>query len=80
MPAPVGLEGAPGVDLLPPGTSLPDYSRDPVNYLVRATAEARERRQKMIRGISTREQAVERQKAVVKELWSMLGGLLSAGR
>jgi len=79
VPAPVGLEGAPGVDLLPPGTSLPDYSRDLVNYLVRVTAEARERRQKVIRGIATREQAVERQKSVVKELWSMLGGPLERG-
>ncbi len=78
-PAPLGLEGAPGVDLLPSGTALTDYSRDLVNYLVRVTAEARERRQRIIRGISTREQAVARQQAVVKELWTMLGGPLERG-
>ena len=78
-PRQLGLEGAPGVDMLPSGTALPDYSRDLVNYLVRVTAEARERRQRIIRGISTREQAVERQQAVVKELWAMLGGPLERG-
>ncbi len=78
-PAPLGLEGAPGVDMLPSGTALTDYSRDLVNYLVRVTAEARERRQRIIRGISTREQAVARQQAVVKELWTMLGGPLERG-
>ena len=74
--APVGLEGAPGVELLPSGTALPDYSRDLVNYLVRQTAEARERRQQIVRSITTREQAVARQKTIVKELWAMLGGPL----
>jgi hypothetical protein len=59
--SPAGLVGAPGVELLPPGTALPDYSRDLVNYLVRVTAEARERRQRIIRAIPTREQVVVRQ-------------------
>jgi cephalosporin-C deacetylase-like acetyl esterase len=77
--APIGVEGAPGVDLLPSGTALPDYSRDLVNYLVRVTAEARDRRQRIVREIRTREQAVERQKAIVKELWTMLGGRLELG-
>src|SRR5262245_32579889 len=67
---PAALDGAPGVEMLPTGTALPDYSRDLVNYLVRVTAEARERRQRIIGAISTREQVVDRQKAVVKELWT----------
>ena len=67
------------MELLPAGTSLPDYSRDLVNYLVRITADARERRQRIIRGITTREQAIDRQKTVVKELWTMLGGPLERG-
>ena len=76
VPPPLTLSGAPGVELLPPGTALPDYSRDLVSYLVREAHEARERRQQIIRAVTTRDQAVERQKTVVKELWTMLGGPL----
>jgi cephalosporin-C deacetylase-like acetyl esterase len=72
--SPLGLEAAPGVELLPPGTALPDYSRDLVNYLVRITADARERRQRIVRGIITKDQVIDRQKTIVKEVWAMLGG------
>jgi cephalosporin-C deacetylase-like acetyl esterase len=68
--------GAPGVDLNVDGTALPDYSRDLERYLVRLANDARERRKRVVDAISTRQGVVERQKAVVAELWKMLGGPL----
>jgi cephalosporin-C deacetylase-like acetyl esterase len=74
-PAPAAaLEGAPGVELLTGETALPDYSRDLVDYLVRVTRDAREQRQRIIRGVSTRELVADRQQAVIAEIWKMLGG------
>src|SRR5436190_354527 len=68
--------GAPGVELKVDPAGLPDYSRDLERYLVRLASDARERRKRVVDGISTRQGVVERQKAVVAELWSMLGGPL----
>ncbi len=68
--------GAPGVELNVDGVALPDYSRDLERYLVRLANDARERRRRVIDAISTRQGVVERQKAVVAELWKMLGGPL----
>ncbi len=67
--------GAPGVDLHVDG-ALPDYSRDLERYLVRLSDEARARRKHIIDAIATRQQVLDRQKAVVSELWQMLGGPL----
>jgi cephalosporin-C deacetylase-like acetyl esterase len=67
-----GQSGAPGVRLNT--TSPPDYSRDLEKHLVRLVNEARARRKRIIDAIATREQTVERQKAVVSELWKMIGG------
>jgi cephalosporin-C deacetylase-like acetyl esterase len=68
--------GAPGVELKIDGVALPDYSRDLERYLVRLANDARERRKGVVDAISTRDGVVERQKAVVAELWKMLGGPL----
>lgn len=68
--------GAPGVTLNIDSAALPDYSRDLERYLVRMANDARERRRHVIDAISTRQQVVDRQKAVVAELWTMLGGPL----
>ena len=68
--------GAPGVELNVPTAALPDYSRDLERYLVRLSNEARERRKRLIDAISTRQGVLDRQKAVVAELWTMLGGPL----
>ena len=68
--------GAPGVELNVDGLALPDYSRDLERYLVRLANDARERRKRVVDAISTRQGVVERQKAVVAELWKMLGGPL----
>jgi cephalosporin-C deacetylase-like acetyl esterase len=68
--------GAPGVELKIDGVALPDYSRDLERYLVRLANDARERRKSVVDAISTRDGVVERQKAVVAELWKMLGGPL----
>jgi len=68
--------GAPGVELNVDGLALPDYSRDLERYLVRLANGARERRKRVVDAISTRQGVVERQKAVVAELWKMLGGPL----
>src|SRR5512132_3599227 len=68
--------GAPGVDLYVDVAALPDYSRDLERYLIRVANEARERRARIVGGISTRQQVLDRQKTVVAELWKMLGGPL----
>jgi cephalosporin-C deacetylase-like acetyl esterase len=69
-------QGAPGVDLNVDVAALPDYSRDLERYLIRLANEARDQRKRIVNAISTRAQVVERQKAVVTELWKMLGGPL----
>ena len=74
--APGRPSGAPGVTLNVEGAALPDYSRDLERYLVRLANDARERRKQIINAISTREAVLARQKAVVAELWKMLGGPL----
>ena len=66
--------GAPGVTLNVDVAALPDYSHDLERYLVRLADAARQRRQKIINAISTRQDVIDRQKAVVAELWKMLGG------
>src|SRR5436189_5999905 len=66
--------GAPGVELNV--GALPDYSRDLERYMVRVANDARERRKSIINAISTRQGVLDRQKAVVTELWKMLGGPL----
>ena len=63
------LAGLAGSD----GAGLPDYSRDLERYLVRLANEARERRQRVVQAITTRQGLLDRQKAVVSELWKMLG-------
>jgi cephalosporin-C deacetylase-like acetyl esterase len=68
------LSGAPGVELGIDDTALPDYSHDLERYLVRVTHEARNRRKQAINAISTRQQIIDRQKAVVDRVWKMLGG------
>jgi cephalosporin-C deacetylase-like acetyl esterase len=73
------LEGAPGVEVLPQGTALPDYSHDLEAYLTRVAREARDRRKRIVDAISTRQQVLDRQRDVVKELWAMLGGPLERG-
>ena len=67
------IAGAPGVELNAPVAALPDYSRDLERYLVRLTGEARERRQRIVRAITTRQGVLDRQKTIVEELWRMLG-------
>jgi len=74
--APGRPSGAPGVNLNVDGAALPDYSRDLERYLVRLANEARERRKHIVNAISTRQQIVDRQEAVIAELWKMLGGPL----
>ena len=74
--APHRPSAAPGVTLNADGAALPDYSRDLERYLVRLANEARERRKHIVNAISTRQQVVDRQTAVVAELWKMLGGPL----
>src|SRR5947208_635025 len=66
--------GAPGVELNVDGAALPDYSRDLERYLVRLSNDARERRKRVINTISTRQEVLDRQKMVVAELWTRLGG------
>src|SRR5690348_4458250 len=68
--------GAPGVQLNVDSAMLPDYSRDLERYLVRLANEARERRTRLIRAISTRQEVLERQRTIIAELWNMLGGPL----
>jgi cephalosporin-C deacetylase-like acetyl esterase len=70
------LAGAPGVELRTDQITLPDYSRDLEKYLVRLTNDARTRRKQIVDAISTRQQVLDRQKAVVSEIWKMLGGPL----
>jgi cephalosporin-C deacetylase-like acetyl esterase len=67
---------APGVTLHDGGAPLPDYSRDLERYLERLANEARERRKHIVNAISTRQKVVDRQTAIVAELWKMLGGPL----
>jgi cephalosporin-C deacetylase-like acetyl esterase len=67
------ISGAPGVELNVDGAGLPDYSHDLERYLVRLTSEARERRQRVVQAIATRQDVLDRQKTVVSELWKMLG-------
>ena len=69
-------QGAPGVSLNIDTAALPDYSRDLERYLVRVANEARDQRRQIINAISTRQGVLDRQKAVVSELWKMLGGPL----
>ena len=79
-PAPAArLEGAPGVELVAPGTALPDYSQDLAAYLTRVSNDARAHRKQIIDGITTRQQVLDRQRAVVEQLWTMLGGRLDRG-
>jgi cephalosporin-C deacetylase-like acetyl esterase len=66
--------GAPGVELHV--ADLPDYSRDLERHLIRLANEARARRKRIVDAISTRQGVLDRQKAVVSELWKMLGGPL----
>lgn len=73
-PASPSLTGAPGVELNIQDPGLPDYSRDLERYLVRVTGDARDRRKQVINAISTRQQIADRQKAVVADIWKMLGG------
>jgi cephalosporin-C deacetylase-like acetyl esterase len=73
------LQGAPGVELMTQDTSLPDYSHDLERYLVRLASEARARRTKIVSAVATRQQALDRQKHIVQELWTMLGGPLERG-
>ena len=73
------LQAAPGVEFLVPDAALPDYTHDLERYLVRLTGEARARRKQIINAISTRQQLLDRQKAIVQELWAMLGGPLERG-
>src|SRR6266536_2038994 len=73
--APVNrLSAAPGVELGIDDAALPDYSHDLERYLIRVSDEARARRKQVINAISTRQQIMDRQKAVVDDLWKMLGG------
>jgi cephalosporin-C deacetylase-like acetyl esterase len=65
--------GAPGVELTAEG-ALPDYTHDLERYLIRVANDARARRNQIINAISTPQDVVGRQKAVVSELWKMLGG------
>jgi cephalosporin-C deacetylase-like acetyl esterase len=67
------ITGAPGVELNVDAAGLPDYSRDLERYLVRIANEARERRQRVVQAIATRQDVLDRQKTVVSELWKMLG-------
>jgi cephalosporin-C deacetylase-like acetyl esterase len=73
------LQGAPGVELMFQDTALPDYSHDLERYLVRLAGDARSRRKQIINAIATRQQVLDRQKAVVQELWTMLGERLERG-
>ena len=73
---PPSRPGAPGVELYIDSGALPDYSRDLERYLVRAADEARNRRKRIINAIATRQAVLDRQRAVVGELWKMLGGPL----
>src|SRR5919108_668719 len=66
--------GAPGVELNVELGTLPDYSLDLQRYLTRLANDARERRNRVINAISTRQGVLDRQKTVVAELWKMLGG------
>ena len=67
-------QGAPGVELSV--ETLPDYSHDLERYLIRVANEARERRKQVINAIATRQGVHDRQKSVVADLWTMLGGPL----
>src|SRR5436189_6468462 len=68
------LSGVPGVELSVDDAALPDYSHDLERYLVRVTNDARDRRKQVINAISTRQEIMDRQKAVVDDVWRMLGG------
>jgi dienelactone hydrolase len=68
------LSGAPGVELGVDDVALPDYSHDLEHYLVRLANEARDRRKQVINAISTRQGVAARQKAVIDNVWKMLGG------
>src|SRR6478672_2321233 len=75
-PAGSHASGAPGVELTVYAEGLPDYSRDLERYLVRLADEVRERRRRIVSAISTPQQVLDRQRAIVEELWKMLGGPL----
>jgi cephalosporin-C deacetylase-like acetyl esterase len=62
------------VQLATGAIGLPDYSRDLEKYLVRLANDARSRRKQIINAISTGQAVRDRQKAVVDEIWKMLGG------
>ena len=68
--------GAPGVDLKTDVAALPDYSHDLEKYLTRLSNEARQNRKRIIDAISTPQGVLDRQRAVVADLWKMLGGPL----
>jgi len=68
------FSGAPGVQLGVDDVALPDYSHDLEKYLIRVTNDARDRRKQVINAIATRQQIIDRQKAVVDDVWKMLGG------
>jgi cephalosporin-C deacetylase-like acetyl esterase len=68
---------APGVELSADVAALPDYSRDLERYLIRLANDARKRRKRIIDAISTRDGVLHRQRAVVGDLWRMLGGPLT---
>jgi len=53
-----------------------DYADDLPQYLTRLVAEARAERLKILAGIATRDQALERQKYIRAKLWELLGGRL----
>jgi dienelactone hydrolase len=68
-----GVAGAPGVELNVGEAGVPDYSHDLERYLVRVASEARARRTRVVEAISTPQEVIDRQKAVVADLWKMLG-------
>ncbi len=73
------FSGAPGVDLMVRSPALPGLLHDLERYLVRLSDGARERRRHLLDAISTRPQVLLRQEAVVRDLWTMLGGPLERG-
>src|SRR5262249_41592587 len=73
-PRAAAVRGAPDVELMIEAAALPDYSHDLERYLVRLATEARERRQQAVAAVTNRQLLVDRQKYLVQQLWSMLGG------
>src|SRR4029453_17389069 len=71
-PPPSRVDGAPGVELALQDGTFPDYTHDLERYLVRLASDARDRRRKIINAISTQQHVLDRRRAVVQELWTML--------